>query len=229
MKALPGSLLKYKWTFVLVTAACWAVATGYYFLADPPWVSEAKLMVRYMIERDPLFDNEAPNKLELIMRREMDILTSRELAEKVAAEIGADRFAPDNGNTDAAFIMAAGLTVTNESGSNIISLIFRHAEAETARVTLDTLIKQYMIEQLEIHQAMPGRSAAWVEADSLITKQASNIGLIQEPTPGIQDVARCNQILVGLYAGGPVLGLLAVMIRPALSRRGLPGDGQTGD
>ena len=249
MKALPGSLLRYKWTFVIVTSVSWAVAAVYYFAADPPWVSEAKLLVRYVVDRDGLDGTEGPNRGDLVMRSEMDLLTSRELAEKLVAEIGADRLASGSGATDPASIMATGLTVENEKGSNVIRLTFRHPEAETARITLEVLLKHYFHEHLKIHRttASPGipkedalRSVALTgsgggsgnraAANELVRLDSiPNISLIQEPTPGIQDVTRCNQILAGLYAGGPVLGFLAVMIRSALARRSLPGDGQAGD
>ena len=231
MKAFPGSLLKYKWTFVLVTSVCWAAAAAYYFAADPPWVSEAKLLVRYIVDLDGLDGTEGPNRGELVMRSEMDLLTSRELAEKVVAEIGADRLASGSGATDPASIMATGLTVENEKGSNVIRLTFRHLKAETAQATLKALIKQFIIKHVQIHRPkdLQRKSAAEIEANRLLAKQVPNIAVIEEPTPGVQDVTRCNQILTGLYIGGPVLGLVAAMIRSALARWSLPEDRQTGN
>ncbi len=202
----------------LVTAGCWAAAGGYYFLADPRWVSEAKLLVIYIAVPKPWdgpLGDAGPNNLEQIMRAEIDLLTSRELAENVVKEIGADRLATGSGDADAVSVVAGGLSVENES--NVIGLSFRHAEAKTAQAVLSVLINQYKVKHAQIHPSAaapgaPARTATPGNSGRLIrTDDGPNFDLIKTPTPGTEDVTRCNQI------------------RSAPARRSLPGDGPTED
>lgn len=261
----------HKWKFVLITLLSWTAAARYYFLSTPPYVSEAKLLVRYVIDLDGVSPGQSPvparrpNGIDPIVKAEVEILTSRDLAEKVGEKVGVDRLASKGGEpADPASLVAGGLTVRAEKESSVIRLAFKHADAETAQATLKVVIDCYMRKHLEIHRiadasgelnenvfkslalitsaAMfasdePERnaekknnpsfssSAVKAEVDRILwpTNSIPNIAVVQQPTSGIRDTKRRNQILIGMIAGGPVLGMLVVLVLAGLTappRRG---------
>lgn len=235
------ALLRHKWTLALITLLPWTAAAFYYFLSTPPYVSEAKLLVRYVIEPEFLspaqraYLADKSNRIDPMVKPEMDVLTSRELAEEVVEEVGLRRLAPKGGESAArSSLIARGLTVSAEKGSCVIRITFKHADAETAQATLQTLIDAYLRKHLRVHRtaAAPGvlrqefpksrallsasgvfgRSAAKLEADGLRESiSVPNIAVLQQPTSGLQDTKRRKHILLGLIVGGPVLGILVAL------------------
>src|SRR5205807_8411797 len=92
------ALFKRKWTVILF--ALWGIiaAATFYFLFPPVYESQAKLLVRYVLERsavDPI-DGTKPtfqtsNDSDRVIGAEIEILTSWDLAMQVAQTIGPKR------------------------------------------------------------------------------------------------------------------------------------------
>src|SRR3989440_10234376 len=95
------ALFKRKWTIILCAVLGIIAAAGYYFLFPPVYESEAKLLVRYVLERsaiDPI-DSTKPtfqssNDADRVIGAEIEILTSWDLAVQVAQAIGPKRLLP---------------------------------------------------------------------------------------------------------------------------------------
>src|SRR5215469_3309339 len=123
------SLFKRKWTIIVCSLVGIIAALTFYFFF--PWVyeSDAKLLVRYVLERsaiDPVEAEKAAatsqtNYTDKIIGAEIEILTSWDLAVQVAQAIGPKRLVPGNANeSQAAGSISSGLKATANKGSNII-------------------------------------------------------------------------------------------------------------
>src|SRR4029077_13215932 len=92
------AVFKRKWTVILFALLGIIAAATYYFLFPPAYESEAKLLVRYVLERsavDPI-DGTKPtfpssNDSDRVIGTEIEILTSWDLAMQVAQAIGPKR------------------------------------------------------------------------------------------------------------------------------------------
>jgi uncharacterized protein involved in exopolysaccharide biosynthesis len=95
------ALFKRKRTIILCTLLGMIAAATYYFLFPPVYESQAKLLVRYVVERsaiDPI-DGTKPtfqssNDSDRVIGAEIEILTSWDLAMQVAQAIGPKRLLP---------------------------------------------------------------------------------------------------------------------------------------
>src|SRR6267154_1536473 len=92
------ALFKRKWTIILCALLGIIAAATFYFLFPPVYESQAKLLVRYVLERsavDPI-DGTKPtfqtsNDSDRVIGAEIEILTSWDLAMQVAQAIGPKR------------------------------------------------------------------------------------------------------------------------------------------
>src|SRR5437867_9615935 len=92
------ALFKRKWTILLCAAVGIVAAAAFYFLYPPSYESQAKLLVRYVLERsgvDPIEAEKAgaasSNEADRVIGAEIEILTSWDLAAQVADAVGAKR------------------------------------------------------------------------------------------------------------------------------------------
>jgi uncharacterized protein involved in exopolysaccharide biosynthesis/Mrp family chromosome partitioning ATPase len=95
------ALFKRKWTIILCAAAGIIAAAAVYFLYPPSYLSQAKLLVRYVTERsaiDPVEAEKAAaasnNEADRVIGAEIEILTSWDLAVQVAHTLGPQRLLP---------------------------------------------------------------------------------------------------------------------------------------
>ena len=156
-------LLKHKWKLIIITLLGWAAAVAYFVLAPPVYVSMAKLMVRYVVERSELDHVEntstaATREGESVILSELEILTSWDLAEKVAGVPGMERLLPGKSGEPVkpgavASIISEGINVKAVQGSNVIQVFFKNQSPEMAQKVLDELIRQYFIKHLDVHRS----------------------------------------------------------------------------
>src|ERR1051325_4768195 len=94
------ALFRCKWTILFCTLLGLAGAAAVYYRFPPAYQSQAKLLVRYVLERngvDPIDNTSKPNqggrisKNDAILDAEVQILTSWDLAAQVAEAIGPKR------------------------------------------------------------------------------------------------------------------------------------------
>ena len=96
------ALFKRKWTIILCALVGIIAAAAFYFFYPPVYESQAKLLVRYVLERsaiDPVEAEKAAaatsnNYTDRVIGAEMEILTSWDLAVQVAEAIGPKRLVP---------------------------------------------------------------------------------------------------------------------------------------
>src|SRR5215469_1719027 len=92
------AVFRRKWTIIFCALLGIIAAAGYYFLNPPVYESQAKLLVRYVLERsavDPIEGAkptfQSGNDSDRVIGAEIEILTSWDLAMQVAQAIGPKR------------------------------------------------------------------------------------------------------------------------------------------
>jgi uncharacterized protein involved in exopolysaccharide biosynthesis/Mrp family chromosome partitioning ATPase len=152
------ALFKRKWTIILCALLGIIAAAAFYFLYPPLYESEARLLVRYVLERsavDPI-DANRPNvtgkTTDSIIDAEVQILTSWDLALQVADAIGPKRLrAPSKEAATSSIIL--GLQVTAAKGSDVIFISYKDRSPEMATLVLQELLSRYFVKHLEVHRS----------------------------------------------------------------------------
>jgi uncharacterized protein involved in exopolysaccharide biosynthesis/Mrp family chromosome partitioning ATPase len=155
---------KHKWKILLCTTAGVLAAIAVYVFFPIVYESQAKLLVRYVLERstvDPIESTVGSSgsgkTTDTVINSEVEILTSWDLAVQVAEAIGAKRLLPDAGPgataTDAAVTVKTGLEVSSQRGSNIIFVSYKNARPELTTLVLDELVARYFTKHLEVHRS----------------------------------------------------------------------------
>src|ERR1035437_8809333 len=98
----PGDIFfvvfRHKWKIIILTLIGLAAAAAYYFTRQPLYQSQAKIFIRYISDSHPLnpLDNNSRvtsliDQGQNVMNSEMEILTSLDLAAKVATNFGPNK------------------------------------------------------------------------------------------------------------------------------------------
>lgn len=146
-----------------------------HFARKPVYESEAKLLVRYVLERgavDPYESRQNPGaaKADQVIQTEIEILTSMDLALDVANEVGIKKIAPDAWGANALELAAAeileNLKVVVGQSNNVLLVKYAHEDREVTRAVLHKLLDAYFQKHLLIH-----RSAAAFDLIAMQTKE----------------------------------------------------------
>ena len=178
------ALFKRKRTIMACAALGIIAAAAFYFLYPPSYESQAKLLVRYVVERSSVDSVEranpagAANDTDKVIGAEVEILTSWDLAVQVAQAlgpqrllppahdpfsrlvraIGLQRLLPPSGasatEAEAAQSVASGLKVVANKGSNIIFISYENRNPEIATLVLQELLSRYFVKHLEVHRSV---------------------------------------------------------------------------
>jgi polysaccharide biosynthesis transport protein len=169
-------LFRHKWKVILCACVGLVAAAAIFFLLSPVYESEAKLLVRYVVDRSAVDGLDAqiktPNsQTDALVNSEVEILLSSDLARGIAQAIGVDRLMPGAGDKatieNATQAIFRGLEVTVAKGTNIISVSFKSGDPTLPMPILQQLVKRYFDKHLEIH-----RSAG---AFDYVTKEAAEL------------------------------------------------------
>src|SRR6266513_909489 len=116
LSAILFALFKRKRTIIVCAAMGMTAAAAVYFLFPPSYESQAKLLVRYVLERsavDPVEAEKAAaassSEADRVIGAEMEILTSWDLAMQVAQAIGPQRLLPPPQDLVSRVVRAIGL------------------------------------------------------------------------------------------------------------------------
>src|SRR6266550_8098 len=164
VNAILFALFKRKWTILLCAAVGIIAAAAFYFFCPPVYESQAKLLVRYVLERsavDPIEgakpSGTSSNDVDKVIGAEIAILTSWDLAVQVAQAIGPKRLLPSSGaaatETAAAGVVSSGLSAVSTKGSNIIFVSYKNQDPQIAPLVLQELLSRYFIKHLEVHRS----------------------------------------------------------------------------
>src|ERR1700726_2181172 len=133
------ALFKHKWKIVFCAVAGLVAAGTAYFFYPVVYASQAKVLVRYVVERSAVDPIDARGSAGLgqasenILGSEAEILTSWDLAVQTAEAIGPKRLLPSAGaptKEAAARTIAAGLEVNIHKGSNIIFVSYKNHDSQ---------------------------------------------------------------------------------------------------
>lgn len=159
-------LFRHKWKILICAFLGLAAASTVYFLHEPVYQSDAKLIVRYVVTEsstpDPTgqsADTKSPDlRGETIMNAEWEILTSFDLARQVAEAIGPERLLDDSDEPaeigHAAHLVHSSLTATAPRGSSVIHVTFQHSDPALVQPVLSEVIRTYLRTHHEVHRSV---------------------------------------------------------------------------
>ncbi len=164
-------LFKHKWKILFCAFIGLGAAAMVYLLSAPVYESQAKLLVRYVVDTSAIDHVDSRSAAgpasENLINSEVEILTSWDLATEVAKSVGVDRLVPARAGLDrllgrsqgpadlinAARAVRMGLTVTSLRGTNIIFVSYKSRDPELATSVLKELVTRYFTKHLEVHRS----------------------------------------------------------------------------
>ncbi len=159
LSAILFALFKRKWSIILLALVGIIAAAAFYFLYPPVYQSQAKLLVRYVLERSAVDSidnttrpNQASKTTDSVIDSEVQILTSWDLAAQVAEAIGPKRLGAPSKEAAAGSIVS-GLQVTASKGSDVMLVSFKNRDPQIATLVLQELLSRYFIKHLEVHRS----------------------------------------------------------------------------
>src|SRR6266487_4557893 len=165
LSAILFTLFKRKWTILICAAVGIMAAAAFYFFNPPVYESQAKLLVRYVLERSAVDSIDSTNAApaaaqssnDRVIGAEIQILTSWDLAVQVAQAIGPKRLLPRSEGaateTGAAGTISSGLTATSNKGSDVILVSYEDPNPQLAPLVLQELLSRYFVKHLEVHRS----------------------------------------------------------------------------
>lgn len=152
-------------------------AAGLFLIKKTTYESQAKLLVRYVLERSAVDPYQSQQNLSVrsagqdVIGTEMEILSSADLAAEVASAIGIEKLLPDfKGQatpSDVSRVILANLEVGTGQSGNVLHVKYKNPDPEMAKRVLRELVERYFNKHLEIH-----RSAA---AFDMVSKQVDEV------------------------------------------------------
>jgi uncharacterized protein involved in exopolysaccharide biosynthesis/Mrp family chromosome partitioning ATPase len=161
LSAILFALFKRKRTIMVCALMGIIAAAAFYFFYPPLYESQAKLLVRYVLERSAVDSIESTNAgsaaasssyTDRVIGAEMEILTSWDLAVQVAQAIGPKRLHAAT-ETDAAGAVSSGLNVISNKGSNILFVSYKNRDPQITALVLQELLSRYFVKHLEVHRS----------------------------------------------------------------------------
>jgi len=230
------ALFKRKGTIILCAVVGIIAAAAFYFFYPPVYESQAKLLVRYVLERsavDPIEAEKAAaassNYTDRVIDAEIEILTSWDLAVQVAQAVGPKRLLPPATDpltkvahaiglkqpsaaateAEAARSIILNLKVISNKGSNIIFVSYKNHNPEMATLVLQELLSRYFVKHLEVH-----RSAG---AFDFVTQQTDQVRARLSQTEDALKSLRDKTGIVSLKEGSEALTVEAAKTQDALN------------
>jgi len=158
-------LFRQKWKIIACSVGGMLAAGALYVTRRPVYESEAKLLIRYVMDSNSLSPASANSQIRSpdeggnsIVNTEVEILQSFDLAQQVVDTVGPDKIlpnSPEEGKRDAAaLVVSKSLLVEVPGRSSVIRVVFRHSNPELVQPVLRELIEKYLRKHVDIHQAV---------------------------------------------------------------------------
>lgn len=158
-------LFRHKWKIIICALLGFTTATVLYLFYPPPFQSEAKLFIRYVLENStpgmPGNDSKAVSpdqRGETIINTEVEILGSSDIAEQVADSIGPDKIlGKSKGPKDrdhAAAEVRKNLVIAPLPKSGVIRLTFASSDITLVQPVLTAIVDAYYKKHVEVHRGM---------------------------------------------------------------------------
>jgi polysaccharide biosynthesis transport protein len=172
-------IFRRKWLIIIFTLLGLVAAAVFFFTKQPPYQSSAKFMIKYITDVNPILNPGAngsqvtatidPNASR--MNAEIQMLTSFDLYERVATNIGPEKIlAKFGGGSDpisAAEVLNGGVKVEPLRDSTVIQITLSHPDQNIVRPALAAITEAYKEKHKAIHLDMG------VSADTILEQTAS--------------------------------------------------------
>jgi uncharacterized protein involved in exopolysaccharide biosynthesis/Mrp family chromosome partitioning ATPase len=157
-------LFRHKWKILLLSLAGIAAAAAYWWYYPPPFQSESKLFIRYVLDnRSVNTDSKnaqmsSPDNMgQSIINSEMEILTSYDLAQQAAKDIGPEKilakYGGGNDPTKAAEIIKKNLVVESPKQDSVIHVVYMSADPTMVQPVLSEVISDYLDKHVQVHES----------------------------------------------------------------------------
>src|SRR5947199_1034272 len=160
------AIFKWKRTIIGFTLFGILAAAAVYFFYPAVYESDARLLVRYVLERsgyDPVDAVQGQGTrggsgltIDAVIAAEVSMITSWDLSVQVAEALGPNRVLPDTKAptvVGAAAAINSGLATTTAKNSNIIGVAYQNRKPEVATAVLNELVNRYFTKHLEVHRS----------------------------------------------------------------------------
>jgi uncharacterized protein involved in exopolysaccharide biosynthesis/Mrp family chromosome partitioning ATPase len=158
-------LFRQKWKIIACSVGGVLAAGAFFLVRRPVYESEAKLLIRYVMDSKSLSPASADSQIRSpdeggnsIVNTEVEILQSFDLAQQVVDTVGPEKIlpmSPEQGRRDAAAtLVSKSLQVEVPGRSSVIRVVFRHSNPEVVQPVLRELIEKYLRKHVDIHQAV---------------------------------------------------------------------------
>lgn len=170
------AVFKHKWVVASCALAGLGAAAAFHLGQPKLYESQAKLLVRYVMERSAIDTVESQRDTSGrggsgVIDSEIEIITSWDLAKEVAERVGPARIvtgakAPPTVN-DAAGAIVGNLEVVPARGSNVITISYRNRNPEVTQSVLNELVKSYFDRHLAVHRSVGAFDFVSQQADQV--------------------------------------------------------------
>jgi uncharacterized protein involved in exopolysaccharide biosynthesis/Mrp family chromosome partitioning ATPase len=155
-------LYRHKWKIAIIALLAVAAAGAVYFTWPLPYRSEARLLIKYVVDsKNPSQMGSAKvtspdDRGDTILNTELEVLGSFDLALEVANDVGASNIlaAVGGGNdaSSAASLIRANLILDVPRRSSVIHMIFQHQDPGVVQPVLKALVDEYYKKHMQIHR-----------------------------------------------------------------------------
>lgn len=157
-------LFRHKWKIILLSVVGIAAAAAYWWYYPPPYQSEAKLFIRYVLDNRSVNTDSKNSQMsspdtmgQSIINSEMEILTSYDLAQEAAKDIGPEKilakYGGGNDPTKAAEVIKKNLVVESPKQDSVIHLAYMSTDPTMVQPVLSEIINDYLDKHVQVHES----------------------------------------------------------------------------
>jgi polysaccharide biosynthesis transport protein len=211
-------IFRHKWLILIISTLALIAAVLVWMLFPNPYMSEAKLLIKYVKEVKPPDQTTGDSQVtspdsrgDNIINSEIEILTSLDLVNTVVEALTpAKILAKAGGGTnkfEAAYLIKKGLAAGVTNKSDVIEVILSHPDPDMVQPILGQIIETYLKRHAEIHR--PDFN------ESLIRDSDTVKGKLQETETALRD-AKAKAGVISLEDSKKTLGDMTAKIQQAI-------------
>jgi len=230
------ALFRHKWLILGLGVVGLGAAVVAKKVIQPPYRSEARLLVRYVEEKQPTVGEESSRTVspggrgsEAILKTETDILTSYDLAVEVASTLGPKLILGETSDDPQADLRAAagvvngGLVVGAPRMSAVITVGFQHSDPAVVQPVLRQVIATYLKRHADVHrntgdfdislvQETDQRRSRLLQVEEELRGLLSQSGVVDLAAARLENASRSSRIQEDLLAAEAQLAELRAEI-----------------